>query len=61
MIDLQEAEMNFIREQAEEKLAAYRLEADVRRQLPKSVWRVELAQVLRQVAEKLEPAQTASA
>ena len=47
--------------QAKEKLAAYRLEADVRRQLPKRVWRAELAQVLRRVAERLEPVKTASA
>ncbi len=42
-------------EQANEKLMTYRLEADIRRQLPKSIWRTELAQVLRRVAERLEP------
>lgn len=53
--------MNPIREQAEEKLATYRLEADIRRQLPKSIWRAELAQVLRRMAERLEPVKTVSA
>ena len=41
--------------QVQDKLATYRLEADVRRQLPKNVWRTELAWVLRKVAERLEP------
>ena len=53
--------MNRVREQAEEKLTAYRLEADIWRQLPKRAWRTELAQVLRTVAERLEPTRTASA
>ncbi len=48
-------------EQAKEKLATYRLAADVRRQLPKRVWQAELAQVLRRVAERLEPTHTAAA
>ena len=46
-------------EQATEKLARYHYEAEVRRQLPKSVWRTELARVLRRVAERLEPAKPA--
>lgn len=53
--------MNFMCEQAEEKLVTYRLEADVRRQLPKSMWRADLAQVLRRVAERLEPTPTVPA
>ena len=44
-----------VHEQAKDKLTTYRLEADVRRQLPKSIWRAELARVLRRLAERLEP------
>ena len=42
-------------EQVQDKLATYHLEADVRRQLPRSMWRAELARILRKVAERLEP------
>lgn len=45
-----------IYEQAKDKLTTYRLEAEVQRQLPKRVWRTELARVLRTVAERLDPA-----
>ena len=45
-----------VHEQVQDKLTTYRLEAEIRRQLPKSGWRTELAQVLRRVAERLEPA-----
>ena len=45
-------------EQATEKLATYRLEAEIQRQLPKRVWRTELAQVLRSLVERLEAART---
>lgn len=52
--------MGWIYGQAQEKLAAYRLEATLRRQLPKNLWRVQtawvqLARVLRGVSERLEP------
>lgn len=47
--------MGWMHEQAQEKLAAYRLEAAFRRQLPKSLWRGRLAQAFRNVAERLEP------
>lgn len=47
--------MGWMDEQALENLAAYRLEAAFRRQLPKNLWRVQLARVLRGVAERLEP------
>ena len=45
-----------VHEQVQDKLTTYRLEAAVRRQLLKNVWRTELAQVLRRVAERLEAA-----
>jgi hypothetical protein len=47
--------MGWMYEQAQEKLAAHRLEAAFRRQLPKRLWRGRLAQVFRRVAERLEP------
>ncbi len=47
-------------EQAKDKLATYRLETEVQRQLPKSVWCTELAQVLRKGAERLEAAPKAA-
>ena len=47
--------MGWMYEQAQEKLAAYRLEAALRQQLPKTLWRVQLARVLRSVEERLEP------
>ena len=47
--------MGWMYEQALEKLTAYRLEAAFRRQLPKNLWRVQLARVFRGVAERFEP------
>ena len=46
--------MNHIREQAEEKLATYRSEANIQRQLAKNLWRFQLAHTLRGVATRLE-------
>ncbi len=48
-------------DQAKEKVAIYRLEADIRRQLPRKLWRVELAHVFRGLAERLEPTPTVPA
>ncbi len=45
--------MNDVHEQAKERLATYRSEADIRRQLPE-LWRVQLARTLRAVAARLE-------
>lgn len=42
-------------DQAKEKVAICRLEADIHHQLPQKLWRVELAHVLKTVAERLEP------
>ncbi len=42
-----------VREQAKERLATYRSEAEIQRQLPK-LWRVQLAHTLRAVAARLE-------
>lgn len=53
--------MSWMQEQAEAKLAAYRREADLRRQLPEGLWRAHAAQVLRNVAERLEPVPAPSA
>lgn len=53
--------MSWMQEQAEAKLAAYRREAALRRQLPAGVWRGRVAQVLRSVAERLEPLPAVSA
>lgn len=47
--------MGWMYEQAQEELTAYRLEAALRRQVPKTLWRVQLARVLRSAAERLEP------
>lgn len=46
--------MNNAHKQAKERLAAYRSEADIRRQLPKNLWRVRLAHTPRAVAARLE-------
>jgi hypothetical protein len=42
-------------DQEHEKLARYRLEAEVYRQLPRRTWRRGAAQLLRGLAERLEP------
>lgn len=47
--------MTWIQKLAEEKLMVYRQEAVLRRQLPAAAWRAQVAQVLRGVAERLEP------
>ena len=43
-----------IREQVGERWATYRSESEIQRQLPKNLWRVRLAHMLRVVAARLE-------
>lgn len=45
-------------ERAEEKLDVYRSEARLMRGVPRGLWRVRLATVLRDLAGRLEPAAT---
>ncbi len=46
-------------ERTKEKLAGYRDEAALRRELPTGLWRIRLAAALREMAGRLEPADLA--